>query len=341
MRKGVSEICDGGKQLKSDSAMFVYSVYMLTITSDSRFPELAGRELPPREALPDVEIVLQRRRGMRANSSEFTQRTKLPGGTPWLDCAKLDEGYLLRYADYADFMVSRDGSRIECCYSSRGVSMTTIRHLLLDQVFPLVLNLRGREAIHATAIVTGRGACAFTGPAGAGKSTLAASFMLTGFMTLGDDCLGLIDDDGIRAIPAYPGVRLWSDAASALKADGHVTAAVSDYTSKSRMLASFKIENFPSEAQPLARIFKIVRPQPGEPALAAPVIEPLSPTQAFIQLISSTFPLDLTDSTMLARHFRFLQKVAAHVPFKRLRIPNNHAALAAVRELILADLERG
>jgi hypothetical protein len=321
--------------------VFKYSVYMLTIASDSRFPELAGRELPPGEAAPEVEIVLRRRRGIRANVSEFVQRMTLAGGTPWLDCAKFAEGYVLRFVDYADFIVSRNGSRIECCSSSPGVSMTTIRHLVLDQVFPLVLNLRGRESIHATAIVTGRGACAFTGPAGAGKSTLAASFMLAGFMTLGDDCLGLSDAHGIRAIPAYPGLRLWSDAASALKVDDRAANEIAPYPRKKRMLASFNAENFPSEPQPLARIFRIIRPQPGEPALAAPVIEQLSPAEAFIQLISATFPLDLTDREMLARHFRFVQKVASCVPIKRLRIPNDHGSLAATRELVLADLERG
>jgi hypothetical protein len=114
-----------------------------------------------------------------------------------------------------------------------------------------------------------------------------------------------------------------------------------DYpVSKNRVLTPSH-RSVPLEPQPLARIFKIERPRADEPALAAPKIEPLSPTERFIQLISATFPLDVSDREMLARNFRFVEKLAARVPFKRLRIPNDHAALPAAREMILADLDAG
>ena len=60
---------------------------------------------------------------------------------------------------------------------------------------PVVLNLRGQEAIHATAILVNGTGVAFLGPTGSGKSTLAASFMLAGYRALGDDCMALLDSD--------------------------------------------------------------------------------------------------------------------------------------------------
>jgi hypothetical protein len=319
--------------------MFTYSVYLLSIVSDSRFPELEGIEPPPpRQALPDVEILLKRRRNLDVDPSRLALRMTLPGGRPWLSCAEMAEGYLLRFIDYADFVVSRDGGRIECSSSASGVSASAIRHLVLDQVFPLVLNLRGRESIHATAILTRRGVCAFTGPAGAGKSTLAASFAKDGFITIADDCLGLMDAGEIRAIPGYPGLRLWSDAARELGIDDGDGMREVYAAGKSRILGKMS-EGFPTRPQPLARIFKIERPQPDEPGLSAPAIEPISPGEKFIQLISATFPLDIGDREMLARHFRFVREIVSRVPFKRLRIPNDHAALPAVRKMILEDLE--
>ena len=321
-----------------DSAMFTYSVYLLTIASDSRFPELDGMARPLSGASPDIEVMLRKRRALSVDGSKLTLRTTLPGGRPWLTCAEFTEGYLLRFTDYADFVVSRGGTRIECSSSAPGVSASAVRHLVLDQVFPLVLNLRGRESIHATAILTDRGVCAFTGPAGAGKSTLAASFAMAGYLTVADDCLGLVDAGEICAIPGYPGLRLWSDAARALGMNASGGAGEDYSVGKNRVLPRLH-RSFPLEPQPLARIFKVERPRADEPALAAPVIEPLSPTERFIQLISATFPLDVSDREMLARNFRFVEKLAARVPFKRLRIPNDHAALPAVREMILADLE--
>jgi hypothetical protein len=323
-------------------SVYKYSVYGLTIASDSPIPELDELPRPSVESAIDVELYLRRHRRPPVRTSEFFRKGTLPDGTPWLNVARIEEGYLLRYVDFADFILDRSGSTIRCCTVEEDVSPTTVRHLVLDQVFPMVLNLRGREAIHATAIVTERGACSFTGPAGSGKSTLAASFSLAGFPAMGDDCLALIDKgvggDGIRAIPAYPGIRLWTEAAQALEIDGKRSHAVAEYTRKRRMLASLHIDKFPTEPQPLVRIYRVIRPAGGEPALDAPVIEKLAPTDAFIELVSSTFPLDVSDRAMLERHFRFLQSVAARVPIKRLRIPNDHSALPAVRAAVLADL---
>ena len=123
--------------------------------------------------------------------------------------------------------------------------------------------------------------------------------------------------------------------------DGKGSHPVADYTRKRRMLASLHIDKFPTEPQPLIRIYRLIRPAEGEPALDAPVVEELAPSEAFIELVSSTFPLDVDDRAMLERHFRFVQSVAARVPIKRLRIPNDHAALPAVRACVLADIGIG
>ncbi len=42
---------------------------------------------------------------------------------------------------------------------------------------------------------------------------------------------------------------------------------------------------------------------------------------------------------MLTRHFQLIEKVTAIVPVRRLRVPNDLAALGAVREAVLADLD--
>jgi len=54
--------------------------------------------------------------------------------------------------------------------------------------------------------------------------------------------------------------------------------------------------------------------------------------------VSASFPLDLTDYGMLARHFRYIVRVAATVPLRRLVIPNDFSALATVRDAVIADL---
>jgi len=249
--------------------MFRYRVYGLTIESDTRFPELSRLEKPADRIATDVRIRLRVPRAKMPPLSEILKTTTTPNGTPWLTSARVGDGYLLRYAGMADFILNGAGSQLTCWRVEPGVSADTIRHLVLDQALPMVLNRRVREALHATAIVTPKGACAFSGPAGSGKSTLAASFFLAGFGALGDDCLPLVEQNGsIQVLPGYPGMRLGRDALEALEAlsaASGVTAPVADYTSKRRALALPSAKNFPREPVLLSRIYRVVRPKEGEP----------------------------------------------------------------------------
>jgi hypothetical protein len=320
--------------------VFRYRVYGLTIESDTRFPELSKLENPTDRMATEVRVRLRAPRADQPPFSEVLKATTLPDGTPWRISARIEDGYLLRFVGMADFTIDSTGSELTCWRVERGVSADTLRHLVLDQVFPMVLNRRGREALHATAIVTPKGACVFAGPAGSGKSTLAASFFLAGFGALGDDCLPLVEQNGsIRVLPGYPGMRLWRDTITALSAGSGATTPVASYTSKWRALESPSAKNFPREPVPLHRIYQLVRSKAEEPAISRTTIEPIEPREAFVELLSSSFLLDFADPAMLTRHFQLMGKVAATVPVKRLKVPNDLTALGAVREVILADLE--
>jgi len=58
-------------------------------------------------------------------------------------------------------------------------------------------------------------------------------------------------------------------------------------------------------------------------------------------LVASLFRLDPTDREMLARQFRFIERILALVAVRRLLLPNALSALPAVRAAIAADLETG
>jgi hypothetical protein len=321
--------------------MFRYRVYGLTSESDTSFPELSRLEKPSAEMPVEVRVRLRTPGASTPEFSEVLQRTTLPDGTAWLICAKVEQGYLLRFVGMAEFIVDSAGGKITCCHAENGISIDTIRHLVLDQVFPMVLNRRGQEALHATAVVIAMGACAFSGPTGSGKSTLAASFFQAGFRALGDDCLPLLDQDGrIQVLPGYPGMRLWGDTIEALSAESSATIPVANYTTKRRALESLSAINFPREPVALSRIYRVIRAADGEPEISSPFIEPISPREAFIELVSSSFPLDIADPEMLARHFRLMEKVASTVPVRRLKVPNDLTRLEAVREAVLDDLDQ-
>jgi hypothetical protein len=319
-----------------------YQAYGLTLASDTPLPELGVGPRGEPDPTAHLRVRLAGGPPRRPAPARWFMSWTHPAGGRWLDCARDAGGYLLRFSALADFSVDVGGRDI-VCRARRGTPLATLRHLLLDQVLPLVLNLRGRDALHATCVLTPGGACAFTGPTGAGKSTLAASFLLAGYPVLSDDCLVLGEDgEAILATPAYPGLRLWGDALAALGGARAPSRPVAHYTSKRRLRARERRTPRLAARHPLARVYALAPPAAGERgAPAAPRLERLSRREGLVELIAAAFRLDIADRGMLARQFGFLARVASRVPVRRLRVPRDFAGLPAVRAAILADLGGG
>ncbi|NOT56172.1 MAG: hypothetical protein HOP18_16350 [Deltaproteobacteria bacterium] len=314
-----------------------YRVYGLTMTSDTVLPELPP--LDPASHLPTLAVRLAARFPRVSAPTQWLRHWPLAPEEPWLSCGKVADGYLLRFRELADFFVDDAGQEI-IGTAEPGTATDTLRHLLLDQVFPLVLNLRGQDALHATAVATPHGVCAFTGETGTGKSTLAASFAQAGYLVVSDDCLVIEERDGrLLAVPAYPGVRLWDDSRAALVSADEVLSPMAHYTDKHRIVWPAHASAFPTQALPLHRIYLLTR-ETGETSFTecVPRIDPCSLRQAFMALLEQTFRLDVTDSAMLVRQMHWLERLVSFVPVRRLVFPTALSALPAVREAILNDL---
>lgn len=313
-----------------------YTVCGLTIASEIELPELvvAGGQTGP-----NLFVRVSRSRPRSDSHADWFITWKFPDGELWLSCGKVEGGYLLSFPGFADFRVDASGREV-VCHPGSDTPADTLRHLLLDQVLPLILNLRGREALHATSVLTPFGVCAFAGRAGAGKSTLAADFMRAGFPVLSDDCLGLERcGNQIRVTPSYPGVRIWDDTRLALFGDATEGPSVAHYTSKRRVLPDARVRALPADPQPLTRVYSLTPPVTGEGTNAVDSkIESLSFGASLMELIKFAFRLDVTDRVMLQRQFRFFEQVAARVTVRRLQVHPGFSSLGAVRAAILADM---
>jgi len=317
-------------------AVFQYSVYGLSLASDTALPELDRFVATPAEATVSINVRLRVVGHSDPGTARWFLRSTLPNGDDWALCGKIEGGYLLRFVGLADFVVDRRGRDLRCTSVEPGASPETLRHLLLDRVLPLVLNLLGLDVLHATAVLTPAGVCAFIGPAGAGKSTLAASFGTAGYAPFCDDCLVVRLNGRILCTPGYPGVRLWSDSFAALGNQPVTSSGVAEYTSKCRIVNTN--EEFPTGLCPLIAIYRISRPAAGEPALRTVLIEPLTGREAFMELVSSAYVLDVTEPTTLSRHFRFIEQLVAGVTIDRLWLPNDFAFLPAARRAVLTEI---
>lgn len=316
--------------------MFAHKAYGLSIISDVELPELPRLEWA--RAFSPTALRVRLRGARQSAAPTAWQWLSEVNGVEWFKCARTAEGFFLRYSEMADFLVDARGCAIDCVAARPELSLAGLRHLLLDQVMPRVLNLRGREALHATAVAVRGGVCAFLGAAGTGKSTLAASFQSDGYLSVCDDCLVLQETaDAIMATPGYPGVRLWADSLEALALKEEQAVPVADYTSKFRLLGVRTPERFCDLEYPLARIYLLARDESG--SLVEPRIRTISPAQAFPDIVKASFPLDFADRTMLERHFRILTRVAHSVLVRSLEFPTDFAALSKTREAILRDVD--
>ena len=207
--------------------MFVYKICGNSFVSSIPIPEL---ELT--DALEPVfhfQLCCEPRDFSATRS--WINQWELPDGEIWLAFAKLETEYLLQFPQLANFVVSIDGRDVHG-YPQANVPVETVRHLLLNQVIPLVLSHLGKTILHTSACLGSGGVMAFMGMTGSGKSTLAASFALRGLPIITDDCLLAEEQAGmVRCVASYPGSRLWDESIGALFAvepEGQNVAHYSD-----------------------------------------------------------------------------------------------------------------
>ena len=252
-----------------------------------------------------------------------------PDGTCWTEFYRTGGGYLLRFPELADFQVFADGLEVTC-FPAPEVSEATSQQLYLNQVLPLVLSKLGKLVFHASAVEVAGGSVAFAAESGRGKSTLAASFAVSGHRFLTDD--GLVVEtaaQGFEVLPSHPSIRLWGDSEQALIAPGTETAPALAFTPKSRFLAGEEIR-FCDQPRPLRRVYFL-----GDGSAVAPVFQRLSPAEALVEWVKHSFLLDVEERPRLAVHFDQVAALANQPIHYRLDYPRRYEDLARVRQAIL------
>lgn len=310
----------------------VYRVSDITLASNIALPELP----PGNGSEPQSSFQLAGPGDARPQASEWFHQWTLPGRPAWLAFARHPAGYLLRFQDFGDFLVSADGRRVRC-YPQDGTPIETIRHLFLDQVLPLVLSRQGRLVLHSSAVLTPAGAVAFVGSTGQGKSTLALSFATRGDPFLADDCLVLDEHQGkLMAVPSYPGLRLWPETVSEVFERAPELAEVAHYSAKKRLSPHGEM-SFSYQPAPLRRVYFLAEP-PGAKGAAAVEIRPLSGSEALLELVRYAYLLDITDRETLRETFDRIGRLVETPRFYRLSYRREFSLLPEVRQAILDHL---
>jgi len=250
---------------------------------------------------------------------------------PWLQLGSSSDAYVLRFPSYAEFIIAKDTNSIRCRPLAHTAEMT-VRHLLLDQVLPLILSRRESLVLHASAVLTGHGAIAFAGKTGKGKSTLASSFALEGFPLVSDDYLVLRPGHaGWMAMPSYPGVRLWPSTIQAIMPQDLPIRNVASYTVK-RRAADTTLLPRTNEPVFLRRLYMLTD------EAGSTSIDKVPPGRSMISLLEFAYNLDITDRAFLRQQFETIHQVTKDIPVYAIHFPREYSTLPAVREAILQHL---
>lgn len=258
------------------------------------------------------------------------QEWVFPDGTLATQFYHIDEGFLLRFPAIADFEIPMDGITVTCA-PAPGVKNTTIEHLYLNQVLPLVLSKLGKPVFHASAVEVAGYAIAFVADSGRGKSTLAACFAVNGFRLLTDDGLVLeASNQGYDVLPSHPSIRLWEDSQEALITPGATAAPNLPFTSKTRFLAGGNIV-FCQQLRPLRKVYFL-----GDGSARQIAFQRMTATDAFVEWTKHSFLLDAQAQPMLTSHFNHVTKLAKQPICYRLDFPRRFEDLPHVRHAIVA-----
>jgi hypothetical protein len=306
-----------------------YQAHGLTLASARPLPEL----LPVDSATePDVLVSFDGRplAGRFDRVPWFSSEQRCRDGRPELLAFRCDHGRWLEfaYADGTTFDIDAAGRRI-CVTASAALPFDGVCEYLLGPILGVVMRLRGMVCLHASAVRVAGGALAFMGAAGAGKSTLAAAFANAGIGVLSDDTVALAPAAGAwMATPAYPRVRLWPDAAAALRVP--LQAAIAGTRHQLDLLP---IDRYVTTPTPLAAIYAIEF----DDTVDGVVMDTIGPAAALPLLSAHTFAHRVLTRELRMQEFHALADLADAVPVRRLRRPRNLEAIALVPDAILTD----
>jgi hypothetical protein len=191
------------------------------------------------------------------------------------------------------------------------IDMSFLRHLILGPGIGTLLLQKGHLVLHASAVnVEGRGVV-FLGWGGDGKSTIAAAMNNRGYQFITDDVLTIkfSKDNEPVAVPSFPRVKLWDDVIKYMTDQPELIRKIHPEIEK----YSLKVDDrFSLESLPLKMIYVLENSQ-------NTTITVLKPQDALMELIKSSYALNLFGETGKSRNLFQCANLVKNVPVKLLK----------------------
>lgn len=233
-------------------------------------------------------------------------------------------GYLLNAPGFGRVLISPDGTELICDPEAGNSEWTA---LLTAQALPIAATLRGFEVLHASGVAMRGKAALFTGPPGAGKSSLAAALLRRGATLLSDDAVALELRD--VTLLAHPGAGLLQLRAAEHERLSARERAVLGPATKFIDKQCYS-PNTAASPVPFGELFLLER------SVRDPAVERIETVDPF-ELLASTFNLSVRTPDRLVRHLDLAVALAATERIYRLRVQAGLNA-TALADMVLARM---
>lgn len=193
-----------------------------------------------------------------------------------------------------------------------------------------LLHQRGYLTLHASCVQMDRGAVAFMGGTGSGKSTMAAALHARGHTLVADD-LTVVDNSGPQpeAYPGYPGLRLLADMAGNL---GRGLGKPSDLDEDDQKIMYLVQEGLPKDPIPLRRIYLLTEG-------SGKTMTPMSGHHATYELVKNSYWIRLLHDFRTSSYFLQCGRLCSQIPIMKLTRPKVTSMLPEIVRMVEQDLE--
>lgn len=222
-----------------------FRAFGLTVLSEIHLPELVPLKGVTQDKI-DIMIEID-------NLAELWENLSV---TPQQRFVVTEDLVIFNVPDIAIFSVKE--GRIITVSPNNDYDEEIARLYILGTCMGALLMQRRIYPLHGSAIVINGKAYAFVGDQGAGKSTLAATFLNKEYHLLSDDVIGITfsKDNVPFVIPAYPQQKLWQESLVEFGFDKHQYRSI--YGRETKFCVPVVSKYFP-ESLPLAGIVELTK----------------------------------------------------------------------------------
>lgn len=240
------------------------------------------------------------------------------------------DALLLRVPNVVSLHVTSHRIEVE---PAPGATESSVRTFLLGSGMGALLHLRGRLALHSSAVVTPDGQVAmFCGQSTAGKSTLAVALARRGHPMLADDLVAVkMDEQGQPwCLPGLSRAKLWGRALAHLGMSDRADESVRTAPGMDKYAVS---QATVAEARPLARCYELQVRQQGELAFM-----PVTGMEKINALVAHSFRLNfLRAMGRQPAHLRQIAALAPRLTLTRIQRPEGVMTLDAICDSLEAQ----